>query len=116
MIWRFSFKKKNFKERKKREGDLPVNFPKRLELLLRRVLAFPKASRIGLASRTLFSSSSIFPTPPVPLTAAKNLITCLQLSVLPAPDSPLDIKRKDRRIEERIQSGFSLFFFFSSSV
>lgn len=28
-----------------------INFPKREELLLRRVLAFPKASRMGLAAR-----------------------------------------------------------------
>ena len=77
------------KYEKKDQGAIPVNFPKRLELLLRRVLALPKASRMGLASRTLFSSSSIVPTAPEPLTAARNLMTCLQLSVFPAPDSPL---------------------------
>eukprot|EP00732_Lithocolla_globosa_P000284 Lithocolla_globosa_v1_NODE_73_length_6890_cov_29.271982.p3 type:complete len:103 gc:universal NODE_73_length_6890_cov_29.271982:2219-1911(-) len=71
-----------------------VNFPKREELLFLRVLAFPKASKMGLACKIFssrFRSEEPSPTSSPRLTAVKYLIKCLQVSVLPAPDSPLTI-------------------------
>ena len=61
-----------------------IHLPKREELLLRTVLALPKASRMGLAD----SSLSAMPAVVEPAASAKNLRHCFVASVLPAPLSP----------------------------
>lgn len=60
-----------------------MNLPKRELLLLRVVLALPKASKIGLASRIF---DSIGPAPAIEW--HKYLSKYLVDSVFPAPDSP----------------------------
>lgn len=55
------------------------------ELSLRTVLAFPKASKMGLASKICCSIQEC-----CPLVEAKYCKISLVLSVLPAPDSPLE--------------------------
>ena len=57
---------------------------KREELLLRRVLALPKLSRIGLARSTCCSTPLVEPA-----TSARYCKINFVASVLPAPDSPL---------------------------
>ncbi len=72
-----------------------MNFPKREELLLRTVWAFPKASRIGLALRICCERlencrpPDFIPGESEVATAARYCMTFLVFSVLPAPDSPL---------------------------
>lgn len=106
------------------EKKMRTNLPKRDELLLRIVWAFPNASKIGLACRICRSRRPNSPCPEVnaarsisdasfPLKlddrgspevgadvedgieavaiAARYWMTFLVFSVLPAPDSPLDI-------------------------
>lgn len=97
---------------------ISMYFPKRLELSLRMVLAFPNASgwgeghgpgqhppspqpplralalpsRMGVASSTCCSIHEC-----CPLTAARNCRISLVLSVFPAPDSPLHTTRRKRQ-------------------
>ena len=49
-----------------------INLPKRDELLLRRVLALPNASRIGFAARICCSRVPEDPTGPVPVAAERE--------------------------------------------
>ena len=66
------------------------NFPKRDELLLRTVLAFPKASRMGEESTIIRSMALCPPSASGPLlTVVRYWSTYLVASVFPAPDSPL---------------------------
>ena len=60
-----------------------IHLPKRLELLLRRVLALPNASSSGFACSTRASTAASEPP-----TSAMNARQCLVASVLPAPLSP----------------------------
>lgn len=64
-------------------------FPKRLELSLRTVLAFPKASRIGFDSNTCCSMVPSSVEPVLLPRIARYFMMILHVSVLPAPDSPL---------------------------
>lgn len=64
-----------------------ISLPKRDELLLRSVLALPKASISGLASRTLFWMLALL-DPPCWLFSATYCKNSLVVSVFPAPDSP----------------------------
>uniref|UniRef100_A0A6B0U5G8 Putative secreted protein n=1 Tax=Ixodes ricinus TaxID=34613 RepID=A0A6B0U5G8_IXORI len=63
---------------------MSMYLPNLLELSLRIVLAFPNASKIGLASRICCSIQEC-----CPLMAAKYCRISFVLSVLPAPLSPL---------------------------
>ena len=64
-------------------NQIRMNFPNREELSFLMVLAFPNASKIGLASKICCSIQECFP-----LIAAKYCKMSFVLSVLPAPDSP----------------------------
>ena len=72
-----------------------MNLPKREELLLRTVCAFPKASRIGFALRICCERlencrpPDFTPGDAEVATVARYWMTFLVFSVLPAPDSPL---------------------------
>lgn len=72
-----------------------MNLPKRDELLLRTVWAFPNASRIGLALRICCERlencrpPDFTPGDAEVATVARYWMTFLVFSVLPAPDSPL---------------------------
>jgi hypothetical protein len=70
---------------------MSIYLPNREELLLRLVLAFPKASRIGFVCSSLSLTDSTFST--WPEAAAMNWRTFLDASVFPEPDSP-SIKRR----------------------
>lgn len=64
-------------------------FPNRLELSFRTVRAFPKASRIGLDSRTCCSIVPSSVDPVLLPRIARYFMMILHVSVFPAPDSPL---------------------------
>lgn len=89
-----------------RVNSIRMNFPKRDELLLRTVWAFPKASRIGLALKICCERLENCRTPDfIPgesefATAARYWMTFFVFSVLPAPDSPL--------IEALAETGYSM--------
>ena len=74
-----------------------IHLPKREELLLRTVLALPKASSTGFAASSL---SCMLPSE-LPAASAKNLRQCLVASVLPAPDSPEMMMLWSRRSPRR---------------
>eukprot|EP00976_Prorocentrum_cordatum_P032781 667615-Prorocentrum_minimum.AAC.4 len=62
---------------------MSMSLPNRDELLLRRVFAFPNASRIGFVC----STCSSIPLPPARV--ARYCMAIFVVSVFPAPDSPL---------------------------
>jgi len=65
-----------------------MNLPKRDELSLRTVLAFPKASRMGF-DRSTRSMTPAFDVASAPRpTTVRYRMTILVVSVFPAPDSP----------------------------
>ena len=78
-----------------RVNSMRMNLPKRDELLLRTVCAFPKASRIGFALKICCERfencrpPDLAPGVSEVATAARYWITFLVFSVFPAPDSPL---------------------------
>lgn len=102
---------------------MSMYFPKRLELSLRMVLAFPNAAGSGEAHRRgqpLPSPSTLAPSHPLrapglpsrmgvasstccsiheccPLMAARNCRISFVLSVFPAPDSPLQRRPRERQ-------------------
>ena len=65
-----------------------MNLPKRLELSLRTVLAFPSVSRTGFVDRRR-SSTPASPLVPPPAQSLSIFRHCFVVSVFPAPDSPL---------------------------
>ena len=67
-----------------------TNFPKREELSLRTVHAFPKVSRIGLQARTYFSTENLTASSVDGLLRLVSIfMASFAFSVLPAPLSPL---------------------------
>ena len=74
---------------------ISVHLPKREELLLRVVLALPKASISGLLLSTCCSRLSVFSPSLAPAicarpdASARNCSTSFMVSVFPAPLSPL---------------------------
>lgn len=65
---------------------MSINFPNRLELSFLVVLAFPKASKTGFESKSLFLTLSISPF--FSVTSEIYCNTFLDASVFPEPDSP----------------------------
>lgn len=84
---------------------MSIYFPKRDELLLRFVLALPKASKIGLVCSSLSLTDSTLSM--WPEAAAMNCRTFFDASVFPEPDSPehqrsFDKKSSKSRSVERL--------------
>lgn len=80
--------------------------PKRLELSLRTVRAFPNASRIGLDSSTCCSIVPSSVDPVLLPRMARYFMMILHVSVLPAPDSPLTRMDCQQQIVNRCAGSF----------